>query len=72
MSERLTQKDALLHAVRSLGGEWDTTRAATALRDAGCPAGDKRARELMRRLRDSGVLVRIHPTRAIYRAAGGA
>ncbi len=70
MGDRPTHQKSLARAVRSLGGEWDTRRAVTALRDAGHQVDDKRAREMMRRLRDSGLLVRVDPVRARYRAVG--
>lgn len=71
----MTHAEILARAVAALGGEWDTRRAVTALRDAGVPTGaadradEKQARTALRQLADEGVLVRVDSPRntAVYR-----
>jgi hypothetical protein len=63
---RLTQAAALERAVRAQGGTWDTRRAVTALSDVGHEAGDKRARQILRDLAASGLLVKTDPDHAVY------
>jgi hypothetical protein len=73
----VTNADILARAVAALDGTWDTTRAVTALRDAGVPAGagdradEKQARAALRQLADDGVLVRVESpgNTAVYRRA---
>lgn len=65
----------LARAVAAQGGTWDTTRAVTALRDAGVPVGagdradEKQARTALRQLADEGVLARLDSpgNTAVYR-----
>ncbi|MFB7739826.1 hypothetical protein ACFC08_36935 [Streptomyces sp. NPDC056112] len=64
--QRLTQVAALEKAVQAQGGTWDTRRAVTALSDAGHEASDKRARQILRDLAASGLLVKTDPDRAVY------
>jgi hypothetical protein len=67
----MTQVGALESAVRQdCGGTWDTRRAVSALAEAGHEATDKRARQILRDLAVAGLLVKIDPGRAAYRAAG--
>lgn len=70
----MTIEQTLEKAVAALGGTWTTTRAVTALRDAGVQAADqrareKRAREAMRKLCARGVLVKVRDRPVEYRAA---
>ena len=73
----MTHAEILARAVAALGGEWDTTRAVTALRDAGVSTGaadradEKQARAALRALADEGVLVRVSSpgNTAVYRRA---
>lgn len=64
--QRFTQASALGKAVRAQGGTWGTLRAVTALGDAGHEASDKRARQILRDLAASGLLVKTDPDRAVY------
>ncbi|MFI1682937.1 hypothetical protein [Streptomyces sp. NPDC020607] len=69
----VTHAQVLEKAIRSLGGTWDTARAAQTLRDAGRGSGDrrqqeKRARQALRDSARSGLIEKTHPSRAIYRA----
>ncbi|MGW3486575.1 hypothetical protein [Streptomyces sp. NPDC001054] len=57
----MAQHDILEKVIRSLGGEWGTNRAKTALRDAGVTAtsergSDKQARNALRELQREGVI----------------
>ncbi|KFG04067.1 hypothetical protein F3K40_41785 [Streptomyces sp. LBUM 1478] len=68
----LTYKEALAGVIQALGGEWDTRRAALALRVAGHEpkdreAAEKAARTHLRALAEDGVIVRPDPDEAVYR-----
>ncbi|MFF1400269.1 hypothetical protein ACFVZD_41690 [Streptomyces sp. NPDC058287] len=70
----MTQRQALEQSIRALGGTWDTSRAVTALRDAGYGEGDrrqheKRARQILRDLDAAGLIVKTDPDSATYRLA---
>lgn len=73
----MTHAEILARAVAALDGLWDTTRAASVLRDAGVPTGagdraeDKQARKVLRELEAEGVLVRVDSpgNTAVYRRA---
>ncbi|WP_416986028.1 hypothetical protein [Streptomyces sp. T028] len=72
MSKPLTHKEALAAVMRALGGVWDPSRAALALRVAGHEpttpkAGEKEARRALRELTDEGVIIRPDPERTEYR-----
>lgn len=67
-----TQQDALTRAIQTRRGDWDPPRAVAALREAGYAGQEKWVREVMRRLAKAGVIVRVHPTRAVYRLAADA
>lgn len=65
---------ALEKVVHALGGVWDTRRAVTALRDAGLGDGDqrqqeKRARQALRDLAATGLLVKVQDRPVQYRVA---
>lgn len=72
-----THAEILARAVGARDGQWDTHRAATALRDADVPVGsgdradEKQAREALRELEGQGVLVRVASpgNTAVYRRA---
>lgn len=71
----MTQRQALEQAIRALGGTWDMWRAVTALRDAGYDEGDrrqqeKRARQVLRDIAETGLIVKTDPDSATYRLAG--
>ncbi|MDT0377217.1 hypothetical protein RM572_00305 [Streptomyces sp. DSM 42041] len=59
----LTHEGALLRAVKEGPGDWDTARAVQALREAGKPASESRARDKLRKLHEDGHLVRTGPAR---------
>ncbi|MEU2738922.1 hypothetical protein ABZ656_27025 [Streptomyces sp. NPDC007095] len=68
----MTQRQALEQSIRSLGGAWDTWRAVTALRDAGYGSGErrqqeKRARQVLRDIAETGLIVKADPGSATYR-----
>ncbi|MFD4226744.1 hypothetical protein [Streptomyces sp. NPDC058545] len=70
----MTIAQILEKPIRTLGGTWDTRRAVTALRDAGHGDGDqrqqeKRAREALRDLAATGVIVKTDSGSATYRLA---
>ncbi|MFD8567967.1 hypothetical protein [Streptomyces sp. NPDC059639] len=70
----LTHQEVLAKAVRALGGTWDTRRAVTTLHDAGRGDGDrrqqeKRARQALRDVAATGLIVKTDPDSATYRAA---
>lgn len=70
----MTQRQALEQSIRALGGTWDTWRAVTALRDAGYSEGDrrqqeKRARQVLRDIAETGLIVKTDPDSATYRVA---
>jgi hypothetical protein len=65
LTRTATHAELLARAVAAHGGEWDTARAVTALREAGIEPGpgdraeDKQAREALRKLEAQGTLVRV-------------
>lgn len=68
----LTHQEVLAKAIRALGGTWDTSRAVTALQDAGRGSGDsrqqgKRARQALRDIAATGLIVKTAPDSATYR-----
>lgn len=70
----MTHRETLTHAIRTLGGTWDTQRAVTTLRDHGHQwpdqrAAEKRARQILRDLANDGLIVKTNPKRAEYRLA---
>ncbi|MDQ0945976.1 hypothetical protein [Streptomyces sp. V1I1] len=62
-----TQLSILTKAVRSGCGTWGPDRAVAALAAAGIEVSVKRARELLRRIADTGLLVKTDADRAVYR-----
>ncbi|WP_405785239.1 hypothetical protein OG512_48170 [Streptomyces sp. NBC_01378] len=62
-----THQQHLEKSIRALGGIWDTTRAVTTLRAAGHEVADKRARQVLRDIAATGLIVKADPGRAIYR-----
>jgi hypothetical protein len=70
----VTHRQVLEQSIRSLGGTWDTWRAVTVLRDAGFGDGDrrqqeKRARQALRDVAATGLIVKTDPDSATYRVA---
>ncbi|MEV0529849.1 hypothetical protein AB0I66_41170 [Streptomyces sp. NPDC050439] len=70
----LTHAEVLADVIRALGGTWDTSRAGTALQDAGCGDGDrrqqeKRARQALRDVAEAGLIMKTDPGHASYRVA---
>ncbi|MGW7267953.1 hypothetical protein [Streptomyces sp. NPDC054842] len=70
----LTHQEVLANVIRALGGTWDTRRAVTALQDAGRANGDrrqqeKRARQALRDVAATGLIVKTEPDSATYRPA---
>lgn len=68
----LTHQEFLANSIRALGGTWDTRRAVTALQDAGRGEGDgrqqeKRARQALRDVAATGLVVKSDPDSATYR-----
>lgn len=71
--------DVLARAVAALDGLWDTTRAVTALRNAGVPVSTKdgadgrQARAALRKLWRAGMIARVDSpgNTAVYRRAEG-
>jgi hypothetical protein len=61
------ERDALLKAINSDGGTWNTRRVANALSAAGEMVTDKRARQLLRDLAAAGVITKSDPNTATYR-----
>jgi len=64
-----THRTALAEAIDSEGGVWDPARAIDALRSAGHIVDAKRARAVLRRLADTGLIIKTDDTAAIYRLA---
>lgn len=63
-----THQTALAEAIDSDGGTWDPVRAIAALGRAGHNVDAKRARAVLRRLADTGLIVKVDGTAAIYRS----
>ncbi|MFC9459998.1 hypothetical protein ACFWN5_32625 [Streptomyces sp. NPDC058430] len=68
----MTHAQALEKSIRAVGGTWDTARALTALNDAGFGDGDrrqqeKRARQALRDVAATGLIVKTDPDSATYR-----
>ncbi|NUK50388.1 hypothetical protein HRW14_08805 [Streptomyces lunaelactis] len=64
-----TQLSKLTKAVAEQGGDWDPSRSVAVLAGAGFTVTAKRARELLRRIADTGLLVKTDAHQAMYRAA---
>lgn len=64
-----TQRTALADAIAAQGGTWDTDRAVAALDAAGHKANAKGARAILRRLADTGLIVKTDPSQATYHLA---
>ncbi|MBG7696572.1 hypothetical protein HCJ76_00225 [Streptomyces sp. MC1] len=62
-----THQQHLERSIRTLGDIWDTTRAVTTLRAAGHEVTDKRARQVLRDIAATGLIVKTDPVRAVYR-----
>ncbi|GAA3778107.1 hypothetical protein ACFQ0G_00020 [Streptomyces chiangmaiensis] len=54
-------------SIRALGDIGDTARAVTTLRAAVHDVTDKRARQVLRDIAATGLIVKADPDRAIYR-----
>ncbi|GAA1377937.1 hypothetical protein GCM10009612_78290 [Streptomyces beijiangensis] len=68
----MTHQEFLAKTIRTLGGTRDTRRAVTALQDAGRGGGDrwqqeKRARQALRDVAATGLIVKTEPSSATYR-----
>lgn len=68
------QEVVLARAIRAADGTWDPERAVSVLRLHGHEwedqyAGEKRARAILRKLAETGLIVKTDPGRAIYRLA---
>lgn len=62
-----SQHVSLEKAIRALRGLWDTQRALAALRDAGYEPEEKYARQILRDLASSGLLVKVQDRPVQYR-----
>lgn len=59
----------LTEAINAAEGLWDPDRAIAALKEAGRSIDPKRAREILRRIAATGLIVKTDPVAAIYRRA---
>lgn len=64
MSSTQTHAEILSEAIHALDGTWDAERALTALfgagyRPADAATGKRRARQVLRKLADTGVIVKV-------------